>query len=162
MADIEETYTTRTFNSLPDLHHAQDSFISKGGPDLVNNVLRPLIVQHKLESALGIGLLHRHFDLSGEEKLVEFNNISTPWKHQQGYNHTGGQILPCAWMIDGNSLVPYEFYFSPLRRDTRIDFGVMTLFLEEFIRCIKDSGLDMVFVFFLTSVLLGRWKSLKE
>ncbi|KAE8367094.1 hypothetical protein BDV27DRAFT_124462 [Aspergillus caelatus] len=109
MVDIEKPYSISAFNSLPDLYHAQEGFKTNGGPELVNNVLRPLIVQHGLESTLGVGLLHRHFDLSDKEKLVEFNNVSTPWKNQQGDKHSGGRILPCAWMIDGNGFVPYEF-----------------------------------------------------
>lgn len=84
MAWVEKNYTTNAFNSLPDLHHAQDNFVSNRGPDIVATLLRPLIVKHQLEARLGVGLLHRHFDLLDEEMLVEFNNISTPWKHQQG------------------------------------------------------------------------------
>ncbi|KAE8306819.1 hypothetical protein BDV41DRAFT_557036 [Aspergillus transmontanensis] len=63
MVDIEKPYSISAFNALPDLHHAQGESIANGGPELVNNVPRPLIVRHGLESALGVGLLHRHFDL---------------------------------------------------------------------------------------------------
>ena len=142
MADIEKPYSTSVFNSLPELHHAHEDFVANGGPELVNNVLGPLIVQHRLEFTLGVGLLHRHFDLSDKEKLVEFNNVSMPWMHQQGDRHSGGRILPCAWMIDGTGLVPYEFYFSPLCHDTKADLAVMAPFLHNFIRCTKDEGLE--------------------
>jgi hypothetical protein len=72
MAKLLQPYSTHAFNTLPELHTAQDSFTSKGGKNLVDEVFKPMIEKHKLEAKLGVGLLHRHFDLEGSEKLVEF------------------------------------------------------------------------------------------
>jgi len=94
MAEVLQSYSTHAFNTLPELHPAQDSFTSKGGKHLVDEVFKPMIEKHKLEAKLGVGLLHRHFDLEGSEKLVEFNNISLPWNSDREDSHNGGKILP--------------------------------------------------------------------
>lgn len=45
-------------------------------------------------------------------------------------------------MIDGDGVIPYEFYFSPLGHDARIDLDANSSFLREFIQCIRESGLE--------------------
>jgi hypothetical protein len=142
MAEVQEAYSTHLYNSIPDLHDARDSFTAKGGADSVNSVFKPLILKHQLEAVLGVGLLHRHFDLRDNEKLVEFNNISIPWRHQQGDDHTGGKLLPSAWLIKEGRLIPYEFYFSPLGLDNGVDLTKFALFLCEFIESVKALELD--------------------
>lgn len=137
MAEVLLPYTTDLFNSLPDLHTASTNFASKGGITLVNDIFKAIIEKYHLEGKLGVGLLHRHFDLSGVEKLVEFNNISMPWANQDAEdNYSGGKILPNAWAVRGNRLVPYEFYYSPLGRESHFDFAAIHLFLHEFMQAI--------------------------
>ncbi|RDL30699.1 uncharacterized protein BP5553_10044 [Venustampulla echinocandica] len=120
MAQVLQPYSTRVFNTLPELHMAQDSFMIKGGKGLVDNVFKPMIEKHGLEAKLGVGLLHRHFDLEGSEKLVEFNNISLPWNSDREDSHNGGKVLPSAWVVRNGGLIPYEYYFSPLGRCGRV------------------------------------------
>lgn len=95
MAEVLQSYNAEVFNTLPDLPTAEESFVSKGGPDLLDNVLKPMIERYQLESKFGVGLLHRHFELEDSEKLVEFNNISLPWNSDSD-DHSGGKILPSA------------------------------------------------------------------
>ncbi len=66
----------------------------------------------------GAGPVHRHLVLNDNEKLAEFNNIPVPWHLQKGDEHTGGRLLPSAWLITEGRLVPYEST-SALLDDTR-------------------------------------------
>ena len=111
-AQILEPYDVHRFNTIPLLHDVSTSFQAKNGTEFVEKVFKPLVLKHKLESQLGIGLLHRHFDLEGFEKLVEFNNISSPWAIK-AENHMRGKVLPCSWLINSGKLMPYEFFFAP-------------------------------------------------
>lgn len=117
MAEVLQPYNTDVFNTLPDVPTAEESFVSKGGPDLVDKVLTPMIDRYQLESKFGVGRLHRHFELENSEKLVDFNNIRLPW-NSNGKDHSGGKILSSAWAVKDDGLTPYEFYYSPLGRDT--------------------------------------------
>lgn len=58
----------------------------------------------------GIGILHRHFDVAANERLVEVNQVSTPWRVGDA-ERTGGKIAPTSWLFKGNQLIPYEFRF---------------------------------------------------
>ncbi len=141
MAEVLQPYNAGVFNTLPDLPTAEESFVSKGGPDLVDKVLKPMIERYQLESKLGVGLLHRHFELEDSEKLVEFNNISLPWT-SNGDDHSGGKILPSAWAVKDGGLTPYEFYYSPLGRDTHFNFDTAEPFVRQFIQAIGESNFE--------------------
>ncbi|KAI5777190.1 hypothetical protein EDC01DRAFT_679817 [Geopyxis carbonaria] len=134
MAAILQPYSTHIFNTIPSLHDSATAFQTLDGQALVTSVFKPLIEKHSLEGVLGVGLLHRHFDLSGPEKLVEFNNVATPWKHyHDGDQHTGGRIVPNGWMFTGDGkLMPFEFFFSPLGREAPVDLEQLQSFVEEF------------------------------
>ncbi|KAL1960299.1 hypothetical protein VTO42DRAFT_8259 [Malbranchea cinnamomea] len=143
MASLIAPYSTTFFNQVPDLHSSLSSFLSNGGMRIVDTIFKPLILRHRVEKIFGIGLLHRHFILTGREKLVEFNNISVPWKHQTDEDeHSGGKILPCGWAVVEEKLMPYEFYFSPLRAQGDLDYNAVEPFLVEFLETVKATGLE--------------------
>jgi hypothetical protein len=144
MADVMSAYYPESFQNIPDLHRATEKFTREGGTTFIEVVLKPLILKYKLEAVFGIGLLHRHFDLDATEKLVEFNNISTPWRHQQDDIHSGGKIMSNGWMIEGEQLMLYEFYFSPLGRDGAVEFTKLAPFVSEFCNSIKRAGFEDV------------------
>lgn len=137
-----QPYSMDMFNTLPDLHTAHESFVSNGGTEVINGLFKPMIEKYALQARLGVGLLHRHFDLEDCEKLVEFNNISFPWKIQNGDDYSGGKILPTAWAVTGDKLLPYEFYFSPLGRDSPFNFEATKPFLSDFMQAIAKLGLE--------------------
>ena len=142
MASLLLPYSTQLFNDLPDLHTAQQIFLSRGGMKMIDHLFMPIIEKHGLEAQLGVGLVHRHFDLRDDEKLVEFNSISIPWANQQGDDYSGGEIIPHAWAIHQGKLFPYEFYFSPLGKDAPFDFGAISNFLSDFMQAIEENALE--------------------
>lgn len=79
MTDVLQSYDVHHFNTIQYLTDADKAFQAHGGLILVENVCKPLMLKHKPESKLGLGLVHRHFTLGEPEKLVKFNNISTSW-----------------------------------------------------------------------------------
>lgn len=148
MTEILQPYSVSRFNKIPDLHHGTTSFHAKDGMKFVSEVFGPLVLKHGLEDQLGITILHRHFDLKEPEKLVEFNNIALPWKNQgQDDSHSGGKILPNAWLLDNGKLMPYEFFFSPFNQDKSVDLtqDKVRTFLDEFVKAAKYSSLDQIF-----------------
>lgn len=141
-SELISSLSSKIFNSTPNLNGSREASSTKNGSRFVNETFRNLVERHNLESVFGIGLLHRHFDLKNDEKLVEFNNISTPWHHQEGDVYTGGKIIPNAWLINDGKLMPYEFYFSPLGRNKKIDLAAVNNFLKEFIENAVAAKLD--------------------
>ena len=76
-----DPYSVDVFNTLPDLQSAQADLLAHGGKEMVYRHFKPLIKKYMLQENIGIGLLHRHFELNDDEKLVEFNSISMPWEN---------------------------------------------------------------------------------
>jgi len=60
-------------------------------------------------------VLHKHFDMTPEEKLVEFGNVSTPWlvPEANGDSVFGGKVVPRSWAYSSGNLYPIEFGFNP-------------------------------------------------
>ena len=141
MAGPLHPYSSDMFNELPDLPTAEESFVSKVGADLVDKILRPMIENYQLQGKFGVGLLHHHFELDGSEKLVESVNISLPWKVTSD-EYSGGRIVPSAWAICKGGLAPYNFYYSPLGRDSHFDFTTTKAFVRQFVQATNDSDLE--------------------
>ena len=74
-AQILQTYDMNHFNIIPYLHDISKSFQVKSGPYFVEKAFGPTVLKHKFESQMGIGLLHRHFDLKG---FKNFSNSASP------------------------------------------------------------------------------------
>lgn len=147
MADILQPYSVPQFNKIPDLYEAKTVFNAKDGLKFVQEVFRPLVLKHGLEAQLEITILHRHFALQEPEKLVEFNNISLQWNKQASDDsHSRGKILPNAWLLDDDKLMPYEFFFSPFNQDKSVDLTQDKVrdFMDEFVRAAKYSSLYRV------------------
>ncbi|KAF2684436.1 hypothetical protein K458DRAFT_388906 [Lentithecium fluviatile CBS 122367] len=95
------------YDNLPMLPDAGQMFEAKHGKELINE-FRSLFSQHETDRVFGVVLNHRHFNMSPNERLVEYAGTSVPW----------GQMLdktrPSSWFISENDdCLPYEFSYSP-------------------------------------------------
>ena len=145
MAEVLLPFHYEQFNKLPSLHTSTTTFSQKNGMDFVDKTFRSLVEKHKLQDRLGVGLAHRHFSLNSDEMLVEFNNIATPWKDVKGDQYGPmGKVVPTAWLITGDKLMPYEFSFTPLGKEKAFDFTNLGSFLTEFVKIAKEIGLNEV------------------
>ena len=142
MAEALQPFNVDLFNMINSLDSAKQAFKAKEGKKLVAEVFHKLLSKYHLESRLGVGLLHRHFDLAENEKLVEFNNVSVPWENVRTDDYAGGKVLPSAWLVEDEKLMPYEFYFSPCGKDAPFSFTGLEEFLEELVTTIKEEGLE--------------------
>jgi hypothetical protein len=50
--------------------------------------------------------------MSPEERLAEFNNVSSPWLKGDP-NIFGGSLVPHSWLFSNGQLIPYEFHYVP-------------------------------------------------
>ncbi|KAF8537070.1 hypothetical protein BDD12DRAFT_746249 [Trichophaea hybrida] len=98
-------YDAGVYNSLPDFSDVAQAFKTRKGKFFIRTV-REIFLRHNVEASLGIGLVHRHFDLSAEERLVQDGNTSTPWTTEK---FTQSHIIPSAWVFHNGALYPYEF-----------------------------------------------------
>lgn len=137
-------YSVAEFNRIPSLGDSDREFQLRQGEAFVLSTLRLLLLEHKLHHVFGILMLHQHFNLNEDEKLVDFNHQATGWKLKDGSKLMGGRVVPTSWRIlKGQGLMPYEFEFRPLSNDTGIDLGeeMLQLFLKDFVSTVESAAL---------------------
>ena len=129
---VTSPYSSTNFHSIEDLYPAATKFKDLKGPEWVYEVAKPLLVKHGLNKTFGVGMLHRHFDIDADQILVEFNNITLPWKSKIAIDGEPGtkKIQATSWKLvpkrseaaDGTSgldagadfaWMPYEFSYDP-------------------------------------------------
>jgi hypothetical protein len=89
-------------------------------------------------------MLHRHFSLSHDEKLVEYRGVATPWTVGDSSEIFGGKIIPRCWAFFDGELHPTEFRFeAPGKRSSTEKYTEFpTGFVDEFSEFIFSRGLN--------------------
>ncbi|CAK7271225.1 hypothetical protein SEPCBS57363_004506 [Sporothrix epigloea] len=109
-AAVLALYSHDHFQSLPTLEEAKQTFLSDAkGEALVKAFFKEIFVEEGMERTFGLAMLHRHFDLGADEKLVEYQGTSTPWKAVAPEMKEPQSSI---WAFDGETLKPTEFFYS--------------------------------------------------
>ncbi|KAI6355348.1 hypothetical protein MCOR25_008234 [Pyricularia grisea] len=134
------SYRPEVFTSLPQLHHASERFASLDGDETVEKEFKDLFRRHGMEHTFGLTMLHRHFDMAPNERLVEYGATSTPWELESDKN----TIKPHCWVLGQDGVSPYEFRYDPQNNATEleIDFNSPKIqaFAHEFIQLVDKIG----------------------
>ncbi|KAL1867181.1 hypothetical protein Plec18167_008722 [Paecilomyces lecythidis] len=106
------------YDSLPSLRGAANLFNNKHAEEYLLGPIRQLFLDFDVHDHFGISLLHKHFQIEKNERLVDYRNISMPW----AANDTCGSIVPKyegfvvprTFRVFHEQLIPYEFEFSTI------------------------------------------------
>jgi hypothetical protein len=102
-------YSSNHFDSLPSLDDALQNFRTLD-IDAVMSSVKGLFVESGMERTFGLVMLHRHFDIGPEQKMVNYNGTSTPWDAIYGEGMDEPQ--PITWSFSSGVLLPIEFGYS--------------------------------------------------
>jgi hypothetical protein len=80
-----------------------------------------LIRDRQLENIFGVCLVHRHFEIGDNEKLVEYKGTATPWENGTEVT-TGGTVMAQSWFYYDDKLVPFEFEYVPPGMEHGVDW----------------------------------------
>ena len=96
-----------------------------------------------MQSTFALVMVHRHFDLDQDEKLIEYRGISTPWK--VGANTSsifGYRIVPRSWAFFADvQLHPTEFRYV-VSNDEGQEPKFPVGFIDEFYELLSAHGLE--------------------
>ena len=109
---VLQPYSSSAFNTLPSLRDADAEFKGRNAGAIMNSNIASIFAKHNVNDFLGIQLLHRHFSLNSDERLVDVGGASVPWSNG-GSEALDSCILPVSWAFEGNTYHPYEFKFVP-------------------------------------------------
>jgi hypothetical protein len=105
-----QPYSSSAFNTLRSLKAASAEFKERNAAEVMNSILASIFIKHNVDGLLGVQLLHRHFSLGNDERLVDIGNASVPWSKVEALDSC---IIPVSWAFEGDSYHPYEFKFIP-------------------------------------------------
>ena len=99
-------------------------------------------MRHGVEQQYGLSILHRHFDLDPEEQLVEYQNVSAPWKLPKQLPDIGGDLRPKAWTLSDEIVRPLEYGYYDSRSVDKPSAPPETVFLDDLRDALVTHGLE--------------------
>lgn len=139
-----QAYSPACFDNLRYLEDAQKELESRNltREDLMP--VRELFHKHHVQKQLGLTILHRHFNMASNERLVEYGKVTTPWILRSD-EIFGGKIVPRVWALHKGELYPTEFGFNPFGETTYPDIIFSSEFFSEFKDLFSKLSLDDLF-----------------
>lgn len=105
--------------------------------------MRQLFLNSGVHDRFDVSLLHKHFPIQENERLVDCRNISGPWTVDDNRDPVvpkyEGFIKPCTFRVFEGQFIPYEFDFA----DSPLDNGHPE-FLEKLAALLHQYGLEDV------------------
>ncbi|KFY47102.1 hypothetical protein V494_00170, partial [Pseudogymnoascus sp. VKM F-4513 (FW-928)] len=71
-------YSSNHYNTLPEFFEAKETFKAKEAAKTIDTILASLFLRHNVHEDLGIQMLHTHFAISDEERLVGIGSVAVP------------------------------------------------------------------------------------
>ncbi|TKA65910.1 hypothetical protein B0A55_10495 [Friedmanniomyces simplex] len=134
-----------TYGSLPPLTLAHDMFEARDTTTKMKGPIRDVFLKHGMHDRYGVSLLHKHFDLAPNERLVEYHDVSTPWTLSNTDDHEiptlGGYVVPQNYKLEDGKLAPFEFAMQ-YERPNGTDAGPE--FLRDLSRVLEEHNLTNV------------------
>ncbi|KAK4166934.1 hypothetical protein QBC43DRAFT_286325 [Cladorrhinum sp. PSN259] len=151
-------YNPDIFHSLQSPGDAAQDFSSHDIKLLLHrgSELSQLFLNHKVGTDIAIELLHRHFEVPADKRLVRVGRVVTPWstslfsavEQQSGL----GRLAPSGILVRDGAYYPYEFRHLSKAEDeaeAQSSGGKGRLvqhaaFLEQFALFVQDKGISHV------------------
>ncbi|KAK4499425.1 hypothetical protein PRZ48_009939 [Zasmidium cellare] len=138
----------KDFNTLPTLGDAHNMFKDRNAETYLYGPIRDVFLKHNMEDRYGISLLHRHFSMGPNERLVEYGAVSTPWTLDETDDHEieamGGYVVPQNYRLDSDDdLLPFEYEMQYERPSG--GNGIPPEFLYDLKQTLKKYNLSNVF-----------------
>lgn len=116
---------------------------------LTSTLNSKLFHRYNVQDELGLLILHKHFDMEADERLVEYGPVATPWKIPGSGSVFGGRLVPRCWALKDGDLYPTEFGFVPgteaAGQPTYPEPSFDPDFVQELNSLLEEEGLTDVF-----------------
>lgn len=108
-------YDWQACNSLLHLGQAREIFEKVDAIETITGPIRDIFLQHEAHHEFALTLLHTHFQIKSDQRLVDCRSVATPWifKDDNAVVHKYGRyVYPKAYRLANGKFEPYEFEFS--------------------------------------------------
>ena len=120
------------FNSLPEIIQSDHVFKKRCTPEVLGDICQ-IFRKYRVQDIFGLALLHQHFEIQQNEKLVTFGNVAIPIRSSPD----GLSVAASRWAFSGDKLIPYEFTAGA----ENIDMDTHVAFLVEMSQALRSSAL---------------------
>ena len=144
-------YSSQLHNNLMDAHDAAARFDELRGRNVVDGALKDVFFRHGVADTFAVRLLHRHFDVAQDEKVVHCGNVAMPWVTTKLSPVAQDHIVPSSFIITSSGdLFPYEFTYAAEAtggaaakgsQDPEVLLAGHAAFLRDFNTVLKETGL---------------------
>lgn len=114
------SYSTQHYNSLPSIEDAGTTF-TPADVALLTTTIGQLFIEHKVEKFFVIILLHNHFYLDEDERLVNFGSVAVPCK-TSSLEKQISRVRGSAWRFTEQGIAAYEFTYKTFLQHNLSDF----------------------------------------
>ncbi|PNP86473.1 hypothetical protein FNYG_00175 [Fusarium nygamai] len=102
-------YQHELYDALPQVEQSSQKLAIRGALPLIDTAIRQIFMAHGVENVFGVRLLHRHFDLDQQERMVQFGSVASPWTENIIKRATKtGVVQPSNWLFQDGTAYPYE------------------------------------------------------
>lgn len=98
-------YSAEAYNSLLLIHEAAIAFHMRGGTNLLTEI-NNIFIRYKVQSFLGLSLVHRHFDIQADQIVVMKKGAAEIWNKGHRVEKT---VQPTMWTFSSGGLMPVGF-----------------------------------------------------
>jgi hypothetical protein len=140
---MDTTYRSDIYDGLPEILPSYQRLALRKAIPFIETTIRQVFVEHHVEGIFGVRLLHRHFDLSKTERMVQYGAVATPWTDDVISNaEKCGIVQPSNWIFRDSVAYPYEFIYRPVTTDAeRLDTSQYSDFLIAYYEALKENQL---------------------
>ena len=106
-------YSNSRFNTVPDIHAAVSNFMELEASTIISDIVGPLIVEAGMERIIALTLVHSHFPVPNDGKLVNYGPVTTLWS-SANLQSCKDKVYPLKWQFveEFAGITLYEFIYS--------------------------------------------------
>ncbi len=137
-------YLPDAYNTLQSLSNA-DSLNDEEAKKCLRGDIRQLFIDNDVHKLYGVTLLHKHFPIEKNQRLVEYNNSASVWNIEQNTDMVemySGKIVPRTLRWFKGTAVPCEFGFVVGKEQI---YGGQQTFVQRFFDLLNAKGLTQVY-----------------
>ncbi|KFY29400.1 hypothetical protein V493_02388 [Pseudogymnoascus sp. VKM F-4281 (FW-2241)] len=151
-------YSSTHYNTLPEFAEAKETFKKKNASTAVNTTLAALFVRHNVHQNLGIQMLHTHFAINDDERLVGIGSVAIPIELDI---IVGTAIKPLVYRFVPTGVAVCEWTQGNDATEVDLSSPPYAAFMAELRTVLEDAGLIDVLGIFVRQPSDGEMKGVE-
>ncbi|KFY23518.1 hypothetical protein V491_02505 [Pseudogymnoascus sp. VKM F-3775] len=138
-------YSSHHYNTLPEFFVAKETFKAKSASQTIDTTLATLFLRHNVHDNLGIQMLHTHFEISDEERLVGIGSVAVPIELDI---NVGSAIKPLVYRFVPSGVAVCEWTQGDDANEVDLSSPPYAAFMAELRTVLDEAGLmDVLGIF---------------